>query len=251
MDTTLENINAIIEGRISWPGFLSLLLIMVLLYSLLRLGNQLLGRTANWGRALSVVKAVAHYAMLIYEPMAVIVLTGAFVMVNPVYHSVLIILLLLLAFSHLRNYISGRLMQLNPLIAPGRRMSCRSHKGIIIDIRRQGIALQTRDGIQFVSYSQLLTDGYAVEPGDEIGGYYKLKISWEKIQEVSDPASYFGDMLTSSPYLNRVFKPEIIADDNRSNCLQVKVLLQEESHLYELIALIKEWGFDVEEKMRG
>ena len=38
-------------------------------------------------------------------------------------------------------------------------------------------------------------------------------------------------------------KPELFQDEAVANQIDAKVLIKEESHLHELIALIKEWGY--------
>ncbi len=243
MNTPIENINAILDGIFSWPGFFSLMLLLVLLFFVLRTANKLLTRSANWGKTLSLLKQWIQYTLLIYEPLALIVIVGAFVMINPIFHGLLLFLAMLLAFSHLRNYFSGRLLLLNPLIAPGRKMSCRKERGIIVAMGRQGISLQTQEGIHIISYTQLMTHGYAVEPGDEVGGYFNLQIGWDDLDDISEPSVHFMDMIASAPYLDRNYKPEILSPMDAEKQLQIKVLLLEESHLFELISLIREWGY--------
>lgn len=246
MDTPIEDIAYLLEGSFSWPAFFTLAAFQVALFFLLRAGDKLLYRTDNWGKTLSVVKKWVHYTLLIYEPIALILIASAFVLINPPFHGLMILMVLLLAFGHVRNYISGRLLLLNPLFEPGRHMHSGDAKGIITHIGRQGISLQTQDGISFVRYAHLTAQGFTIDPGDEIGGYFSLKISWEESLNVSDPVMHFQDLLSTAPYLDRNYKPEISAHLTREDELQAKVLLHEENHLYELLSLIKEWGYEGE-----
>lgn len=246
MDTPIENIAFLLEGSFSWPAFFTLVAFQVALFFLLRLANRLLSRTDNWGKTLGFVKKLVHYILLIYEPLALILIASAFVLINPPFHGLMMAMLLLLAFGHIRNYISGRLLLLNPLFEPGRRMSSGLAKGIITDIGRQGISLQTQDGIQFMRYAHLTSEGFTIDPGDEIGGYFNLEISWGETLNVNDPVLHFQDLLSTAPYLDRKYKPEMNIHLSSEDDFHVKVLLHEENHLYELLSLIKEWGYEGE-----
>lgn len=240
----MENISSLIEGTLSWTGFFTLVAVQVALFFLLRLADRVLVRVTAWGRLMRFIQQLVHYILLIYEPLAVILIASAFVWINPPFHGLMLALLLMLAFGHLRNYISGRLLLLNPIFAPGRRMSNGPTSGIITDIGRQGIALQTTEGLHFVRYAHLIASGYTIDPGDEIGGYFNLKISTTDKLNVSEPVLHFQDLLSSAPYIDRKYKPEINTNMGSDNNFQVKVLLQEENHLYELMSLIQEWGYD-------
>jgi hypothetical protein len=246
MDTPIENIAVLLEGSFSWPAFFTLVAFQVALFFLLRLADRLLARTDNWGKALSIVKKWAHYTLLIYEPLALILIASAFVLINPPFHGLMLAMVLLLAFGHVRNYISGRLLLLNPLFAPGRRMNSGLAKGIITNIGRQGVSLQTQEGIQFVRYAHLTNQGFTIDPGDEIGGYFNLKILPGTSLQTSDPLLHFQDLLSTAPYLDRKYKPEFNIHLSNDGGFQVKVLLHEENHLYELLSLVKEWGYEGE-----
>jgi hypothetical protein len=240
----MDTIAFLLEGTFSWPGFFTLVAFQVVLFFVLRMVRRLLNRTSNWGKAMSLIRQFVHYTLLIYEPLAVILIASAFVWINPPFHGFMLGLVLILAFGHLRNYISGRLLLLNPLLAPGRHMSNGSSKGIVTDIGRQGISLQTQDGVHFVRYAQLIGEGFTIDPGEEIGGYFNLKISWQESLEAADPILHFQDLLASAPYIDRKFKPEINTHISGDKNFQIKVLFQEENHLYELLSLIREWGYD-------
>ena len=82
--------------------------------------------------------------------------------------------------------------------------------------------------------------------GEEIGGYYQLKIM---PNEVNDRINYkikLIDLFASVPYLDRKHTPEILVSNDVPNQINAKIMVKEERHLYELISLIKEWGFECE-----
>ena len=63
------------------------------------------------------------------------------------------------AFSRIRDYLSGRIILFNPLIGVGKRMRTDKSTGVISKISRIGLYLQTGEGLHFVNYTTLLTEG--------------------------------------------------------------------------------------------
>jgi len=78
------------------------------------------------------------------------------------------------------------------------------------------------------------------------GGYFNLQIRVEKIPAKLDPLEHFQDLLIATPYLDPQFRPEVNKAIPGNSEFQIKLLLQEESHLRELIDLIREWGYACE-----
>ena len=111
--------------------------------------------------------------------------------------------------------------------------------GIISDMGLLGLYMQTREGRHFVSYAQLLTQGYTIVSGTEVGGFYQLRIENPEKENLINNSIELMDMLTTLPYLDWNFKPEISEESGK---YKVKLLVREELHLKELITLIQERG---------
>jgi len=155
LETPIENIELLVDGTFSWAGFFSLLALQVGLFFLLRLAHRLLAQSVNWGFVMSWVKTVVNYTLLVYEPLALVLIISAFVLIKPLFHGLILLLILLLAYKHLRNYFSGRLLLLQALLETGRSMTSGVQTGTIASIGRLGITLQTGEGIAFLNYTQL------------------------------------------------------------------------------------------------
>lgn len=233
----------ILNYQFNWGDFVLVTLGLLAFYFLLHFASRLVKNGTFLKSWQSPVEKGIHYLLLIYEPLAIIILVSAFILVNPLFDGLLIGFLLIAGFSHVRNYTSGWLILADSNIAVGKKLKTGGLQGIISNLGRLGLHLQTSDGIHYISYSQLQKEGYAMIAGEEIGGFYYLRISPNDEQKARNHATQVMDLLASAPYIDRSHKPELIANKNK-NCLEVRVLLKEETHLYELLSLVEEWGYD-------
>ncbi|NJB84967.1 hypothetical protein GGR26_000712 [Lewinella marina] len=230
-----------LNAYFSWADLILAAAILYGVYALLSLLRDRLERV----RRTQGVRARAHRViatfLLYYEPITVLLLATIFVFINPVLHGVILILLVAAGFGRLRDYLSGRIILGTPLIAVGKRMQADQSTGVISRINRIGLYLQTGEGLHFVNYSTLLTNGYSLITGKDIGGYYQLHLSPTEKRE--RPLTELMDRLTSTPYLDRGFRPEVSHPEPGSPDIQVRLSVREEKHLSELLALLQEWGY--------
>lgn len=232
-----------LNNQFSLGDFLVIALALLAFYFALHFANRLIKSATFLKSWQPKVQQVIYYLLLIYEPLVIIILVSAFILINPLFDGLLIGLLLIAGFSHVRNYTSGWLILADSNIAVGKKIKTGDLQGIISDLGRLGLHLQTRDGIHYISYSKLQKDGYAVIAGEEIGGFYYLKITPTDEQKAGNHLIRIIELLASAPYVDRNHKPELLAN-KIENCLEARVLLKEETHLFELLALIEEWGYN-------
>ncbi len=212
---------------------------LLALYFLIQLLYRLIRRTTILGRAQARVKELFFAIQLLYEPIALIILSISFVFVHPLFCGSFVLLFFLVGFNQFRNYLGGKLVQLNHMLEAGRRLRFQNLNGIISDMGLLGLYMQTREGRHFVSYAQLLTQGYTIVSGTEVGGFYQLRIENPEKENLINNSIELMDMLTTLPYLDWNFKPEISEESGK---YKVKLLVREELHLKELITLIQERG---------
>ncbi len=179
--------------------------------------------------------------LLLYQPLTVLVLALIFLFINPLIHGTLLLVLVVAGFSRIRDYLSGRIILFNPLIGVGKRMRTDKSTGVISKISRIGLYLQTGEGLHFVNYTTLLTEGYSLITGKDIGGYYQLRLA----TPAGEPNALrlLSDRLTTTPYLDRSFKPELSYSEKEPEKILARLSVREEKHLTELLALLNEWGF--------
>lgn len=236
MDPSLLN-------QFSWTGFLTLSIGLLGLYFILQAAYRLSQRTSILGRWQGRVIDRIRQTLLIYEPIALFLLVGAFILINPILHGILVAFLLLTGFSHLRNYISGRIILFETPNLRGKRMRTGGVEGIVAQAGRLGLQVETSEGLHSLYYSQIQANGYTLLAGEEIGGVFQLYIERKGEEKKIKNPVHLLDQLATAPYVDWNHKPEMLHTYTEKEGVQVRVWVQEESHLYDLLSLIQEWGY--------
>jgi hypothetical protein len=229
--------------QFTWTNlFLTAFVLSALWFALQFLSGFLTKTTFLGGFQRSVTNGL-RYTLLIYEPVALLILCCIFVLINPIFHGLIMGLIFLFSFTAVKNYAIGRTIQLDIFLSIGNRLSTQNLQGIISKTGRLGLHLKTNKGLQFIPYTQLYSNGFMVLSGKEIGGFYELKITPQNPDDKINYRLQLTDLLATAPYLDHKHKPEILLSGEFSEQLHVKILVKEESHLYDLISLMSEWGF--------
>lgn len=228
----------LLRSYYTWTDLLLAAVILYAVYALLLLLKRRLEETKRSAGVRATIYHFVNALLLLDEPITIVVLATIFVFISPVLHGTILALIVAAAFTRLRDYLAGRIILFNPLIAKGRRLRVDRFNGVINRISRVGLFLQTGEGLHFVNFSTLLTQGYSVVTGKEIGGFYQLKIQPREGDRhgVRDLANH----LLTTPYLDRSFRPEL---SRTGGGIQARVSVREEQHLNELLALLAEWGY--------
>lgn len=229
--------------KFSWAYLLSNIVLLLAFFFALQFFDQLLQRSSFLGRWHTPVKKAVRYLVLVFEPLAIIWTGGIFVLINPVFHGLLLALIFLSAFTQLRNYIAGRVIQLDQHIERGSQLRAGEVEGVVIEMGRLGLQLQTKEGLYQLTYSKLLHSGYTLIAGDEIGGFYHLKIEPKDPESKVRHLQNLQNLLVTAPYLDWSHKPELTVLDDEDQKLEARILVREENHLHDLMALIREWGY--------
>lgn len=230
--------------QFSWTYLLTNIVLLLGLFFALQFIDRLFSKVAILGRMQQPVHRVIRFLILVFEPLAVIWVGGIFVLINPVFHGLLLALLFLSAFTFLRNYIAGRVIQMDPHIERGAQLRAGDTEGVVLDISRLGIQLQTKEGLYKLSYSQLLDRGYTIISGEQIGGFYHLQIRPKEKESKVRHLQHLQQLFVTTPYLDWSHKPELTMLEDEAQKLEARVLVREENHLHDLMALIREWGYE-------
>ncbi|MEO1258949.1 MAG: mechanosensitive ion channel domain-containing protein [Bacteroidota bacterium] len=229
----------------TWGNCLAVVLALGILYFLLRFLERWQGKLEILGPRQNKVREFIHVVLLVFEPIALLVLGVVFILVNPLPHGVAIGLVLLIGFDHFRSYFGGRLIQFDKNIKTGYRISIGNNEGIIDKIGRLGLRLKTSKGQQFHNYSQIMSEGYLVHAGDEVGGFYLLEIASGEKENKNLLNEIMMDILVATPYVDWGSKPELEYSNSLPGTFTARVSLKEENHLRDLIELLEEKGFNV------
>lgn len=231
------------EYTISWSLWFFALLAVVVLYFVLRLLANVLDRVNVLGKRQKSATEVLNVILRLYEPAAILFLLVGFVFINLFIHGLLVAFIFVLAFYPVKDYVNGRLFLLAHQLHEGQRIQVNEISGIIRDLGRLGISLQTQEGLRFINYTTLLSDGYLLLKGEKIGRLHQLSISSSEAEGAGLTVSSLNNRLFSCPYIDWSLRPEIKADEKEKGNLLAQVLVREDAHLKSLVELIREWGY--------
>jgi hypothetical protein len=225
----------------NWWNFLVAALLLYGIYALLYVIKEWLeGSKRVVGPRAWAYRIVAPF-LLLYQPLTVLILATIFVFINPLVHGLLLLIVVVAGFAPLRDYLSGRVILFNPQVAEGKRMRTAQASGVISQLGRIGLYLQTSEGLHFVNYSTLLKEGYSLITNQDIGGYYQLVLT--PPAGAARPLEQLLDRFTTTPYLDRSFRPELQEGDGGQGKIRARLAIREEQQLNELLRLIEEWGY--------
>lgn len=222
---------------------MSVLVVLMTCYLILQFVARTLKRTDVLRKNQSYFYKGIRHVLLIFEPIGILVLTGVFVLINPMFHGLIIGLILLLGLSHLKDYLNGRVLQFDNVLSVGKHISTSGLLGIITKITRLGIYSKTNKGTQFISYSRLYSDGFHLLSDNEFGGFYQLKIEPIELNQKINYQVYLTDLFASAPYVDRNHKTDISLSDENGLKYMANVSVKEKQHVIDLIALLTEQGF--------
>ena len=231
----------------TWANLLEIAIFLVVFWFVLLFFRDVFKRTRWFGKSQDTVQRGMDILLLLFEPLATLLLIGVFVFVNPWLHGLTVLLILGGGFNHFRNYLSGRIVRFDKKISVGKSIKTDNTQGIIDSRERLGLKIKTSKGIQFIGYSNLLKNGYMLLADKEIGGFYHLRITPEENNETKNHLQYLFDLLVTTPFIDHSFKPEFIEtedkDKDKADAISMQVSVREKTHLSELTNLIKERGY--------
>ena len=234
---------SLFKSYLSWAEFFITALGLFILYFVLRFGKQILTNTQYLGSFRLPLLSSIERILIFYEPIVILLLGGACVLVNPLSHGMWVALLFIGGFSHVQNYISGRILQLDKGISIGNRIKVDNQKGVISAIDRLGIQMTTDKGTQYLNYSKLSDGGFMLLSGEEVGGNYTLKIRPKEYNERLNYPAKLMDIFTTTPFLDWSHRPKIGTPSGDQHSMNVKVMVREDAHLPDLMQMIEERGY--------
>ncbi len=238
MTEEYTNILALLD--ITWGRWIMISLFALLVYWLIRLLKHWLEKASLLGGWNYRIYRLVLKIYILSEPLCALVIIGGFVLINPIVHGIIALVILLLGYSVIKSYFSGKVLQMSYEFFEGQKIKVKENEGIIQEIGRTSLVLQTKLGAEHISYVQLFENGFTQLEGAKVGGLQAIYIDGGAQEGVTIQS--IKDKLWESPYLDWSFTPEI-ALTNKENQFEVKVLLREKHHLEDLKNLITEWGY--------
>ncbi len=227
----------------TWVNFLFACAFIIGLYFILVLLAGLLKRLKFKGRFFIAINNLVDIILQLYEPLAVILIVVLFIMINPWVHGILIAILGAVSYMPIRHYINGRIFLLNNELKEGQRIKIKETSGIIQQISRLGLSMQTQGGLRFFNYSTIFAEGYTLLKGERVGQLHKIRLHLTESTE-DDHKHIIDEKLQVCPYIDWSIKPKVDYEETKEKILISQLLVREEKHLGYLTQLIKEWGYE-------
>ncbi len=236
----------LLASQFTWQEFLTIDLTLLVLYLVLRITLGLLGKVNFLGSIQSKLELAIRSILLFFEPLVLLILGSIFVLFNPLTHGLLLFIFLAMSYIPVRNYISGRIILFDKEITIGSQMRIQEIEGIISKIGRVGLQVSTNGGSHFINYTKMLEEGFTLLKNEKMGGFYYLKVKPKDSNNNPRQVQRLQDLLMTTPYLNHNHSPKLSSSPTDPQVIDVWLSVQEEKHLQELLALMKQWGYSVE-----
>lgn len=177
------------------------------------------------------------------EPLIGVILLIYFITINPIPHSILVGAVAIFGYSHIKDYITGKMLLYSHSLPLRSRLEYQDHRGVISIVSRFGISLRTDEGIAFHRYSNLYNYGFKIISLETLGGYYNLSI--QKSDNSPSELNRIKSTIINSPYTNVFSDIEILEMDEQSEETHFNIHLRSQEHLKDLKALLLDRGFKV------
>jgi len=229
---------------ISWSRWFILVLVVIGTIMLVGFIIKIIEANTSTGYFSSRTIRYLRKIRILLEPLGVSIILMAFALINPLVHGSLILITLALAFIPLRNYFTGHLLLLNDAFSEGERIKVNGNEGVIDEIDRLGLTLQIKEGVRFINYTSLMTDGFTKMEGERLEGINFLQIV--PPEEMEDKSiRHLRDKLFACPYIDWFYPPEInqIDQPNQQIAYKARLRVSKDQHLKHLMKLLEDWGY--------
>ncbi|MGB5435154.1 MAG: hypothetical protein WBM98_04610 [Maribacter sp.] len=151
----------------SWKGLLYLMLLLMAIYW----ATKLIAFVVKGFFKRNITnKRIAHYfdkLFMLYKPVAFVLVLLDFISINYITHGILLLILSVFGYQHIRNYISGLFFKTNPLVEVGAQITTNTLRGEINTLLPFGFVLNTENGEHYLGYTAVESEGFSVHTATE------------------------------------------------------------------------------------
>ena len=142
--------------QFGWTQLFWISLLLTLIFLLMYFVHRILASVVIIGGWRSVLKEFLSKAIILYEPIALLLIVSIFIVINPGFHGLICLLLIIISIKHLRNYINGKIIRTYRSIQLGRKLNIGQQDGIITDMGRFGLRIRSDEGLHYIPYHTLM-----------------------------------------------------------------------------------------------
>ena len=151
------------ESIFTWNDLFKLTVTLILLYVLLKLVVNIFVKLSKKTLTKRNVRNVSDKIFVFYIPIGISLLLIVYVGINLLAHGILIFIIGLIAFTHIRAYLNGVLFRSNPLVEKGRHLVFENYQGLIERLLPFGVIVSSTRGKRFINYTEIDRHGFSIE----------------------------------------------------------------------------------------
>lgn len=217
----------------TWQGLITLGFLLLAIYGVLHLARFLVKSIGQKNITNKRIVAIINRVLLLFKPMAGIVLLLDFIAINYVTHTILIVVVGTFGYHHIKNYIFGLFLKMNPLVKIGVTMQIEDTIGELKSFLPFGAVFNTEKGERYVSYSTIEQNKFSVNSNREDVLRQTLFLETELT------ADAVLDVLFNNPIVDFDEKP-IVRSTAENNRLKLQYTLENGATTQNLVAFLNE-----------
>lgn len=191
------------EPLLDWVSFFWVCILLIILFIILKFVGEVTPYFIANTSFKRKIKKIINSVVETYKPLSILILLMSFVAINFVIHGLLLLVIGIIGFSHVKNYLQGILFKINPLVDLGSFINVGEFEGEIEDFLAFGFIINLSEGKRFISYKYVEEKGFFINQQDH--GILRKTVYISK--EIS--ANMVLDLLFENPMLNFTQKPII------------------------------------------
>ena len=149
----MEDFNHI---HISWFTFSVATIILIVLFQLVSISVRKLQNFMFLGRIWIPASDLSGKFMIILEPLVIAIITGLFIAIHPLFHSIGVIVLSALTFLQIRDYLSGRIIYFTSNIFHDKKIIVGTSRGSVVKMGRLGLHININEGILYLNHYKII-----------------------------------------------------------------------------------------------
>tara|TARA_R100000935_G_C2808038_1_gene153643 strand:+ start:138 stop:851 length:714 start_codon:yes stop_codon:yes gene_type:complete len=215
----------------SWKGLFNLFIGLLALYGIIKIVIYFIENSAKKNLANKQFIFWLRNSLLFYVPVAVLVFILGFISINFITHTILILVIGVFGFPHIRNYLSGILFKSNPIVNEGALIKATNLDGEIKRLMVLGLIVNTEHGEQFINYTNLDEFGFTINSNKSSALRQTLYLKTDLSQDA------ILDILFDNPILNFEEKPSLKSGVEPENLI-LKYTLESGAATKDLISFL-------------
>lgn len=233
--------DGLVSGGASWLKFGILLAFLALIFLAIQLIIFILENLSRQSSVSSRIIAALNFILEHVEPVIILIVLAYFLSINLVFHSLLLIVLVIGGYRQIRDYITGKALRYGGSLRIGNRLTIGDLSGEVGAMNRFGFQLKENEIVHYIHYAKLYDQGFSVQAQDAFRGFYALEIAKPTGgMDLSDLTS----LIFNSPFTDNHSEIKPIDYTPEANKVRMSIHLRNETHLDDLKAYLEQKGYE-------